>query len=69
MKRTLGRLFLGLIYGVSWLTALSNTLVLVLQLGGASFEPGRFLPMAIAAWAIIFYLHWAAGWFPFQRRF
>ncbi len=68
VKQTLGRLVLGLFYGVSWFAALSNTLVLVLQLASGTFEPGRFLPVAIGAWSIILYLHWAAGWFPFHRR-
>jgi hypothetical protein len=68
VKQTLGRLLLGLFYGVCWFAALSNTLVLILQLASGSFEPGRFLPVAIGAWGIILYLHWVAGWFPFHRR-
>ena len=68
VKGAIGRFLFGLLYGVSWFAALSNTLVLTLQLSSGQFEPGRFLPVALGAWGVILYVHWAAGWFPFRRR-
>lgn len=68
MKAGVGRFLLGLLYGAAWFTALTNTAVLALQASGGSFEPGRFLPLALGAWLLILWVHYTAGWFPFQRR-
>jgi hypothetical protein len=54
-------------YSVAWFAAVLNSYV-VLQRLSAGQPMDSFLPIAIAAWAIILYFHFRAGWFPFRRR-
>jgi hypothetical protein len=65
--RGLGAFFLGIGYSVAWFAAVLNTYVVVQRLNSGQ-GMDSFLPIAIAAWAIIFYFHFRAGWFPFRRR-
>ncbi len=65
VRQGIKAIVLGMLYGVSWMAALSNTLVLVLSLlaGELNLAP---LPTAIMGWAVIAYIHHRAGWPPFR---
>ncbi len=67
MNRGIGILLMGAGYGVAWFVAVLNTFV-VLNRISQGLPLDSFLPMALAAWGIILYVHYRAKWFPFRSH-
>ena len=67
MGKSLKVLVVGMLYGVSWMAALSNTFVILYSIldGPINFGP---LPTAIMGWALIAFVHHRLGWFPFRQH-
>lgn len=67
MYKAISALLMGTGYGVAWFAALTNSYVVIMRLGAG--EPTEsFLPIALAGWAIILWIHYRNRWFPFNRR-
>ncbi len=67
MSKGIGVLLLGAGYGVAWFAAVLNTFALLNRLS-QGLPTDSFLPTALAAWAIILFVHYRAKWFPFRSR-
>ena len=59
-------LIVAMLYGVSLMAAISNTLMLAVYLSSGR-PAASALPVALMGWGIILFLHKRMGWPPFHR--
>jgi hypothetical protein len=67
-RRSTAQNFLtAVLYGVALMSGLSNTVALMLALGGTATFDWSLLSLGLLGWGIVLMIHYRRGWFPFRR--
>lgn len=65
--RKAGTFLAAMLYGASWVVVLINLVAIVASFASGGGLAGS-LPSFLGAIAVILYMHYQAGWFPFRRQ-
>jgi hypothetical protein len=58
---------IAVLYGAALMSGFSNTVALLLSLGGTGTFSWSMVSLGLLGWGIILLIHYRRGWFPFRR--